>query len=285
MKILFGALLLLASELALAASSINVLSLQFPAWVERNGLSIPLGSGVELQGGDQVKTGAGGRVQIRFQEGSIVKLGENATFLIDKAALAKDGVFRAGLRVLAGAFRFTTDALFKSKGRDVRIDIVRNATIGIRGTDVWGRARDDKDIVCLIEGRIEVTGNDGNKLQLDQALQLFQSTRKAPPGPLTFIDPRQLAVLALETELEEGKGAATLKGAWRVVASGFANRNERLAAYHGMRAGGYPAELGASGALHLDGLASEADAQALAASLKGKFPGTYMAGKTGASRR
>jgi hypothetical protein len=46
-------------------------------------------------------------------------------------------VFRAALTVLAGAFRFTTDALDNRK-RDVAVK-AKLVTAGIRGTDLWGK--------------------------------------------------------------------------------------------------------------------------------------------------
>ena len=33
---------------------------------------------------------------------------------------------------------------------------VATVTAGIRGTDLWGKSAADRQIVCLIEGRIEV---------------------------------------------------------------------------------------------------------------------------------
>ena len=40
--------------------------------------------------------------------------------------------------------------------RDVRVK-VNAVTAGIRGTDVWGKSESDRDIVCLLEGRIDVS--------------------------------------------------------------------------------------------------------------------------------
>ena len=38
---------------------------------------------------------------------------------------------------------------------------VEQVTIGVRGTDSWGRSRDERQIVCLIEGAIEVGAGKG----------------------------------------------------------------------------------------------------------------------------
>jgi len=271
MSKLFGAVLLLLAQSVLAAPAGVVETVQFPAFLDRNGLSVPLSAGIELQQNDAVRTGAGGRLLIKLAEGSVLKLGQNAHFQFEAVAVKKGGLFEAGMRVLQGAFRFTTSALAKSRPRNVSIGIAKTLTIGIRGTDLWGRGRDDKDLVCLIDGKIEVTGNDSKTVTLDQPLQFFQSTRTAPPLPVGFIDKEQLAQWAIETELETGKGAATAKGVWRVVASGFASRDDAVGANRTLRANGYPAEIGALNTVQISGLAGEIEAETLANELTGKY--------------
>ena len=267
----FGAILLLVAQSALAVPAGVVETVQFPAFLDRNGLSVPLSAGIELQQNDAVRTGDGGRLLIKLSEGSVLKLGQTAHFQFESVSVKKDGLFQAGLRVLQGAFRFTTSALAKSRPRNVSIGIAKTLTIGIRGTDLWGRGREDKDLVCLIDGKIEVTGNDSKTVTLDQPLQFFQSTRTAPPLPVAFLDKAQLDQWATETELETGKGAATAKGAWRVVASGFASRDEAVGANRALRANGYPAAIAALNTVQITGLAGEMEAESLAHELQGKY--------------
>ena len=266
MNALAASMMIGFAGLAAAASVGTVDGVQLPAWLDRAGLTVPISPGIALQVGDTVRTGPGARMLLKLDEGSLVKLGENARFVIEKAQ-PRGGVFEAALNVVSGAFRFTTQALTKSMRRDVRIRVGQNATIGIRGTDLWGRSREDKDIVCLIEGKIDVTGNDNKRLTLDQPLQFFQSTRTAPPEPLTFLPPPQLEVFAAETEIEFGKGA-TAKGAWKVVIGGFATRDEARQAHRSLRTNGYPAEITAENTLIIAKLENELSAKQLAARLK-----------------
>ncbi len=256
----------MAATPAAAATVGKVDGVQLPAWLDRAGLSVPIYPGLALEAGDTVRTGAGARLLLKLEEGSLVKLGENARFVIEKAQ-QKAGVFDAALNVLTGAFRFTTDKLAKSTPRDVRIKLGQNATVGIRGTDVWGRGSEDKDIVCLIEGKIEITGNDQKTLRLDQPLQFFQSTRSAPPAPLTFLTQPQLDALAAETEIEFGKGATT-KGDWKVVIDGFTSRDEARLAARNLRSNGYPVEITADNSLTIARMNGELAARQLAARLK-----------------
>lgn len=271
MNKLIGAILLLLAQAVLAAPAGVVETVQFPAFLDRNGLTVPVSAGIELQQNDAVRTGEGGRLLIRLPEGSALKLGQNAHFQFDAVAVKKDGVFQAALQVLQGAFRFTTSPLAKKRPRNVSIGIARTLTIGIRGTDLWGRAREDKDVVCLIDGKIEVTGNDAKTVTLDQPLQFFQSTRTAPPLPVAFLDKAQLDEWATATELDTGKGAATTKGAWRVVASGFASHDDAVGTNRALRANGYPAEIGALNTVQITGLLGELEAETLANELMGKY--------------
>ena len=253
-----------------AASNIGKIdSLRLPAWLDRGGLSVPASPGIELQVGDKLRTGSGARMLLALNEGSLVRLGENATFEI-VAAERKAGVFTAALSVVEGAFRFTTKALMKAQPRNVSIRVGNNATIGIRGTDVWGRGRLDKDIVCLIEGKIDVTGNNNRTLRLDQPLQFFQSTRTAPPEPVSFLDHKQLDIWARETDLEAGKGATAI-GVWSINVINFASRDALLAASRAMRDAGYPVEKSANNALTISRLAGETEAKDLAAALSAQF--------------
>jgi hypothetical protein len=259
-----------STNIAFAAAAVGKLdSLQLPAWLDRGGLTVPASPGIDLYAGDKLRTGKGARLLITLNEGSFVRLGENATFEI-AAAQRKAGVYTVALNVLEGAFRFTTKALAKAQPRDVTIRVANNATIGIRGTDLWGRGRGDKDIVCLLEGKIDVTGNNNRTLRLDQPLQFFQSTRTAPPEPVSYVDPKQIEVWAKETDIEAGKGSSA-KGEWKLSVAGFVSRDAMLAASRTLRDAGYPVDKAANNTLTITRLASEAEANVLAATLKSDF--------------
>ncbi|MDA1118345.1 MAG: FecR domain-containing protein [Proteobacteria bacterium] len=161
LAILGAVLLSAAAGQAQAAPAAVVDGVQMPAWVERAGVGaarrLPIAPGMELRGGDEVRTGAGSRVYIRLAEGSLVKLGENASLRIIDIAPDRGGFFMAALNVLEGAFRFTTDLLARERRRDVSIRIA-TVTAGIRGTDLWGKSSPERQVVCLIDGKIEVGG-------------------------------------------------------------------------------------------------------------------------------
>jgi len=277
--IVFAALLVLAALQAAAAPAAVVEGVQMPAWLERavgGGMRrIPLAPGMELRGSDQVKTGAGSRLHIRLAEGSLVKLGENASLRILDIAPDRGGFFRAALNVLEGAFRFTTDVLARERRRDVSIRVA-TVTAGIRGTDLWGKADSgDRQVVCLIEGRIEVGAEGEAPVTMDQARQFYQR-EKGQAKPIGFVEPAQLAQWARETEIADGQGAARRGGKWRVTLARADSQSEALAVYDQLRTAGYAAEIHAAKAgakrvylVRISRLPTKGDAEALAAQLRG----------------
>src|SRR5688572_1990672 len=144
-----------------AAQTLTVEGVVSPAWIERGGARLPVAVGMRLNDKDRVVTGAGARLLLRMAEGSAVKLGENATVAVDGLADKKGAgvkrVVTAALDVVRGAFRFTTGIFDRRPaGRSVNIRVA-TVTTGIRGTDLWGKSDEKRDLVCLIEGRISVS--------------------------------------------------------------------------------------------------------------------------------
>lgn len=250
-------------------------AVQMPAWVERGGTRVPVAPGMALQSADELRTGANARLLLKLAEGSSVKLGENAQFRLANVQMRKDNVFASTMSVLAGAFRFTTDALARVRRREVSISVA-SVTAGIRGTDLWGKAAADRDIVCLIEGRIEVTREGDPAVQMDQPLSFFIAPRGRPALPVQPVNPDQLKQWAEETEIAPGRGAARRGGRWKVVLASGESENEVLRVYQDVRAAGYAAELAPRRVegrraydVRIAQLPSRAEAEALAAALAG----------------
>lgn len=269
----------LATTGAFAATPAAVVEgVQMPAWVERGGgARVPVAPGMELGNGDRVVTGANARLLVKTAEGSLVKLGENGTMRFAEVEANRGGVFRAALDVAEGAFRFTTSALVKTRKRDVRITVA-TVTAGIRGTDLWGRTdRADRQIVCLIEGAIEVAAAGESPVRLDQPLQFYQRDRGVT-APVGFVAPAQLAEWAKETEIAAGTGASKRGGRYRLTLARADTQEGALAVYDQLRAAGYAASILPATVegkriylVRLTQIPSKAEAEALAANLKGRF--------------
>jgi hypothetical protein len=226
------------------AQTLTVEGVVSPAWVERGGKRLPVAVGMRLDDKDRVVTGAGSRLLLRMAEGSAVKLGENATLALDGLAEKKGADSRravtAALDVVRGAFRFTT-GIFDgpSAGRDVRIKI-RTVNAGIRGTDLWGKSDDKRDLVCLIEGKISVTHPQTGEFTMADPLSFFVAPRDRKPLPVAPVDPKQLEEWAAETEIQPGSGGARRGGRVRVDAAVSADQAAARALEDKLRSAGYP---------------------------------------------
>jgi hypothetical protein len=277
-RLVFGlALGLVLLQSAFAAPNAVVEAVQMPAWVERSAGRVPLAPGMELENGDKVRTGANSRLLLRTADGSAVKLGENASLLLNGMQQQKDGVFVAALAVGEGAFRFTTDIFAKIRGKRLVNVSVATVTIGVRGTDLWGKSAPNRQVVCLIEGRIDVTPPGEQPINMDQALQFYVRDNDKSL-PVAAVDAKQLAQWATETEVAAGAGAARRGGKWKVVLGTADTQADALKLYDDVRNAGYAAEIRPvlagdkrSYNVRLANLPSRDEAQALAARLKGSM--------------
>jgi hypothetical protein len=271
---------LLAVPAAMAAPAAEVEAVQMPAWLVRDGKRSPLAPGVQLRDGDRIDTGAGARALLRLSDGSMVKLGEKARFSLDAVNIARnaDGLFNATMKVIEGAFRFTTTGLYKFRGKreiEVRFPTV---TAGIRGTDLWGKATAEREVVALIEGKITLTRRGAAPLTMDQPKSLFQALKDAGVLPVEPIADDALERYAAETEIGAGQGAAGKAGKWRVYAARTRVQADALAIYDRLREAGYPAAIQPTQKdgttvyqVRITGLLSEADGVTVAVKLKAEL--------------
>jgi hypothetical protein len=168
-----------------------------------------------------------------------------------------------------GAFRFTTGLLSKSNSqRDVRVK-VNAVTAGIRGTDVWGKSESDRDIVCLIEGRITVA-HGAAQFSMQDPNSFYIAPRTGAAQPPSPVDAAQVKEWSEETEIPARSGAVRAGGTFVVV---VATGNERGAAAlrDKLRDSGFPAiSRGAGNAseVRIEALADRTDAAALAERLR-----------------
>ncbi len=272
---LFAALatgiLLQSAAWAVAPATVEIV--QSPAWRDRGGFTVPLAAGMQLQSGDVVRTGPGARAYLMLAEGSRVKLGEAAQFSLHSRSLQPERFFRGALDVLSGPFRFTTGRLKRALPRELAIR-VGTATIGIRGTDLWGRTDKDGDLVALLEGRIEIT-RAGQTTEMAQPMTYYDAPRGQAAAVKT-LDPEVFRMLARQTEILPGDGAAQAKGRWHVRAGSASGQEAALELYDRVRDAGFAARVRPRAAegggwryeVLLPGFASAAEAELAAARLK-----------------
>ena len=102
-----------------------------------DGVASELALGSQIFVGDEISTGQGARLLIRFDDESKLTLGENARITIDQFVYAPGGKSSQALAMVVGVFRFVTGRIGTESPRDVAFS-TPVATIGIRGTVFLG---------------------------------------------------------------------------------------------------------------------------------------------------
>ena len=268
-----------ASQGTARATTTVVEAIQLPAWVERNGQRRAAEPGVQLRANDKAITAGDARMLLRMSDRSMIKLGENTEFLIEKLAVrqpqaAGPSELSATLRLVTGVFRYATDYSSKALGNKRELNLkMATATVGIRGTDFWSMTDAAHDAVCMFEGKVEVVRDAKPGVMLDKPGAFWVVFTGQPEQPAGQATPEQLAKFIGQAELAPGSGIVLEGGRWRVVAAeraGVANAS-RLRTQ--LQAAGYPAEMMAKSGGHevrINQLATQADAQAVLAALQAR---------------
>jgi hypothetical protein len=146
---------------------------------------------------DLLQTGPAARLSVILADGSDLTLGENGRLLIDDFVYApRQNTGRLALKALQGAFLFIGGKVEYVPGAEVSIS-TPNATLGIRGTTVWGGPIDDGYGILTLEGEVTVTNNAGSvTLGAGQGTTL-RSTGEAPSTPVQWPEQKVLRAIAM----------------------------------------------------------------------------------------
>ncbi|MEQ1881401.1 MAG: FecR domain-containing protein [Burkholderiales bacterium] len=272
-RLLLASLLLTTSLNSLAASDAVVEGVQLPAWLTRDTKRQPLAAGAILRAQDEISTGTNSRVLLRLGDGSQVKLGENARLKVSAIAQRREeNLLTATLKVIEGAFRFTTSAALSARGRrNVSVQFP-TVTVGIRGTDIWGKNLGDSEVVVLIEGAITISRAGDAPVEMKEPLTYLQAPRKGAAS-VQAVPAQQLGQWAAETEISPGHGFIVRGGRWKINLAEVDSQSAALAIHDRLRVDGYPVKVIPVGSgqrfrVLLSGLPSEKEAQSLAARIK-----------------
>lgn len=225
-------------------ADVSVDSVNFPVWVERGERRMPVAPGDRLLAGDVIQTGKRGRVWLSVEEGSVIKLGQDTRFAIERTGFREDDnetLYDAAFNVLKGAFRFTSGFFNALRPAKHRVDFqVGAVTAGVRGTDIWGRSADDEDFVALLEGRIEVSSAGDPPTSMDTPLTLYRKASGQAADPVAPVDVAVVASLAPETELNADVGIANRSGRYNLVLQSLQDESNVAGGLERFRSAGYP---------------------------------------------
>lgn len=236
----------LVASAAEPLSYANVSALQPPVWVERHGQRSALAVSSPIDSDSRYITGPGARLHIALADGSLVKLGESAEFRLPRLQLTQagsDSVLHGALKVLKGAFRYTTQALGFIRRRELDIAIGPTVTIGIRGTDVWGKSDDAQDLACLLEGRIQVGSPGRPDTTMDQPGSFYVVPRGETPRPVAPVPAEKLKTWIPQTELLPDRPALQSNGPYAVILAVYLDEALARRRLQEFDAKGYPASL------------------------------------------
>ncbi|HSW13401.1 MAG TPA: SPOR domain-containing protein [Solimonas sp.] len=275
------ALLLGAAAPASAQQSVlaRAMLLQPPAWIEHGEQRSALRPGAAIFPGDRIETGAGGRVHVELEDSSTIKLGEKAGFELPALKVVDDGsetgLLQGSLKLLRGAFRYTTGALSGLRKRDLAVYVGPAVTAGIRGTDIFVKSDDSQDLLCLLEGQVEVSSPGQDPQTMDQPNTFYVVPRGQPPRPIAPTPPAKLATWLPATEPAKGEAALEAGGRVRLVLVSVGSEEQASGEAQRLQALGYPAEVLAGEAragtryrVVLGGFTSKPEAQRYARTLQ-----------------
>jgi hypothetical protein len=176
-----------AARIDFTAGSVNA--------VDAAGVQRPLSKGAEIGNGDTVRTGDGGRAQLRFSDGAMVSLQPQTDFRIDDYQYAgqTDGQEKGFFSLLKGGLRTITGWVGRTHRENYKVT-TNVATIGIRGTEfsaildalgnILNVATGEGVIeVCSAAGCMQFGSGESGRVQGGSAPQRTDGRPTMPPPP------------------------------------------------------------------------------------------------------
>ena len=136
--------------------------------------SLTAGSAVRLN--ETVSTGAGARLELAFDDGTHLTVGEKAEVVLDEFVYDANAASRLHAAI-TGPFRYVSGKLAAGATRQASITTFF-ATIGVRGTDFWGGPIGGVNGVVVFAGVVSVTTTAGTVILTAPG----QGTDVAVPG-------------------------------------------------------------------------------------------------------
>jgi hypothetical protein len=153
-------LLIFCSTLdARAGSAVGVVSkVQSPAQI--GGATAVVGAPVHMS--DRLRTGAGARLEVTFNDKSLLTLGENANVVVDRYVFDPNkSSAQVVLNATQGAFRFAGGKIEQMNQKNIVVN-TPNAALAVRGTHFWAGPIDGKYGVLLLSGNVGVKNRAGS---------------------------------------------------------------------------------------------------------------------------
>ena len=204
MKILLLTILLLATNLF--ANIGKITAVKGDASVTREAKVIPINLGFILQEKDQIKTGKNSRLQLQFNDKTIISLGKESVFNVEEYFFDEQQPqkTKASFKMAKGVFKSITGRIGKINPTKFVLK-TKSASIGIRGTIFFGAvAPGQPDNIACTSGSIVVSTPNGF-VEVPAGQFTTVTPGEAPRKPAN-IPPAQ------KQKLEQDSGAAGNEG-------------------------------------------------------------------------
>jgi hypothetical protein len=187
-------LLLLLLNLSLFASIAQVQAIRGEAKAIRNGNEITLKLGDKIESSDTIKTSKKAKLQLRFNDRTIITIGKNSNISMkdynyDKKNRANN---RAKFGIQNGLFKVVTGKIGKMNPQKFTLK-TKTTTMGIRGTELTINDQGDKGtVVGCTSGAITVASNaTGAKVDIP-AGQMTDVKPGSDPAPARAYNPSEM---------------------------------------------------------------------------------------------
>jgi hypothetical protein len=187
-------LLLLLFNIVIFASIAQVQAIRGDAKAIRNGQSISLKLGSKIEQNDTIKTSKKAKLQLRFNDRTIITIGKNSNISMkdynyDKKKPANN---RANFGIKNGLFKVVTGKIGKMNPQKFKLK-TKTATMGIRGTELTIKdAGDQGTVVGCTSGAITVASNTTGAEVDIPAGQMTDVKPGADPSPARAYNPQEM---------------------------------------------------------------------------------------------
>ncbi len=144
--------------------------------------------GGQVHVGDRIATGPESRLEVRLTDGATITLGDDSVFTI--GGFDTDDRGRV-LGLFQGVFLAVTAEIAKASGGGRLTVLTELATIGIRGTTLWGSQEPERLQIALLAGTGVFVEGSGIRVEMTETLTGTSVTPGRPPtAPSRWSDER-----------------------------------------------------------------------------------------------
>ena len=168
--------------------------------IRDNNINKNIKIGFELEKNDTIKTGKKAKLQIIFNDETVITIGKKSEFKTYDYFYKKGNKKpKASFGFLGGTFKSVTGKIGKIAKNRFKLK-TRTASIGIRGTTVVGTVTDDGDKIACTSGAIVVTSITTGVSVSVPAGKITTIKKGKAPTPAKAYTPTEITKMENETE-------------------------------------------------------------------------------------